>query len=118
MNLKTTLPLIYFAFAILIFEMMNWYGTKYVQATWAQIGKYALLTLPFQFIAYVSLVWGLNLGFKEFGDIWQFIFTTTTITWAIKLCTAYGFFRTVPAKGKIVGLVLLIIANFIGKLWK
>jgi len=117
MNLREIFPLIYFAFAILIFEILNWYGTKYVQATWVAISKYALMTIPFQLIGYIALVWGLNLGYKQFGDIWQLILTTTTITWIIKLFTAYGFFHKLPTRGKIVGLILLILANFIGKFW-
>jgi len=118
MNLKQIIPLIYFGVAIFIFEMMNWYGTKYVQESWIQIGKYALMTLPLQMIGYIFLVRGLNTGFKEFTDIWSFIVTTTTITWIIKMFTAYGFFRTLPKVGKIIALILLIIANFIDKLWK
>lgn len=118
MNLKTLLPLIYFAIAIFIFEVMNWYGTKYVQATWTQIARYAIMTIPLQLIGYIALVWGLNLGFKQFGDIWQFIITTSTISMVIKLSTAYAFFKTLPANGKIVGLMLLVIANLVAKLWK
>jgi len=118
MNLKEIIPLVYFGLAIFIFEIMNWYGIKYVQETWIQIAKYAIWTLPFQFIAYVLLIRGLTLGYQSFGDIWSLIVTTTTIAWFIKLVTAYGFFQKLPTKGKVVALVLLVSANVIDKLWK
>lgn len=118
MQAKVLLPLIYFACAIFIFEVLNWYGTKYIQATWVSIAKYALMTLSLQFIAYVSLVWGLNLSYKQLGDIWSLIITTTAIAWLIKITTAYAFFQKLPTIGKIVGLILLVIANVIDKFWK
>ena len=115
---KYIIPLIYFGIAIFIFEVMNWYGTKYVQDTWVQIGKYALYTLPFQMIGYICLVKGLNLGYATFQDIWNLIIITSTITWSIKLCTAYGFFHKLPTLGNGIALMLLVLSNVINKLVK
>jgi len=115
---KFLVPLCYFSLAIFIFEVMNWYGTKYINPTWINISKYAFYTLPFQFLAYVFLIWGLNLGFAVAENVWSLILITTTITWFIKLCTAYLFFQTVPTKGKLVALACLVVANFVEKLWK
>jgi len=116
---KLIIPLLYFSLAILIFEAMNWYGTKYVSSTWITIAKYAFYTLPLQFADYVFLVWGLKLGFAQVGsDVWNLIFITTLISFLIKLGTAYGFFQKIPSRGQIVALVLIGLANLVGKLWK
>jgi len=117
-KLTEIVPLVYFTLAILTFECINWYGTKHVQQTWLQIAKYAILTLPFQVIGYMLLIRGLGLGYRAFSDVWQLLITTTTITWLIKLVTAYGFFRKIPTLGNVVALCLLIIANIIQKVWK
>jgi len=116
MDSKILFPLLY-AISVLFFNIINWYGAKNTSSLISTI-KYAFLTLPIQLVAYVLLVQGFNIGYKIYENFYSIIIISVTISWIMKIITAYGFDKKIPTLGQIIALALLIIANFIQKIIK
>ena len=110
---KILFPILY-AISMILFNILNWYGAKNT-ATLEGTVKYAVITLPIQLLAYIFLVQGLNIGYREYKSLYSLIILTVTIGWATKIGTAYAFESKLPSLGQGIALVLLIVANVVEK---
>jgi len=100
------------------FEFLNLKGIG-VMGDSRSIAAYAIKTLPIQLIAYFIFVSGLNLGFKTFSnDIWFLMLVQIITSYLVKIFMRLVMFGQYPAKGTLLGLVLVIMATFVSKFWK
>ncbi|RLF22285.1 MAG: hypothetical protein DRN15_09465 [Thermoprotei archaeon] len=110
---KILFPVLY-AISMILFNILNWYGAKNTVTLESTI-KYAFITLPIQLLAYIFLVQGLNIGYREYKNLYSLIILTVTIGWATKIGTAYAFENKLPSLGQGIALALLIAANVVEK---
>ena len=110
---KILFPVLY-AISMILFNILNWYGAKNT-ATLESTIKYAVITLPIQLLAYIFLIQGLNIGYREYRNLYSLIVLTVTIGWFTKIGTAYAFDNRLPSLGQAIALVLLIAANVVEK---
>jgi len=116
LNSRILFPLLYAA-SVLLFNIINWYGAKHTSTLISTI-KYALITLPIQLLAYILLVQGFNMAYREYHNFYTIIIVSITISWFMKIVTAYCFDQKLPTQGQLIALILLIIANFVEKVIK
>lgn len=113
---KLLFPVLY-TISVLLFNIINWYGAKNT-STLFTVCRYAIITLPIQLAAYILLVQGFNIGYRNYNNFYSIIVISVTISWIIKLITVYGFDRKLPTLGQVIALALLVVANFIQKVIK
>jgi len=116
LNSKILYPLLY-TVAVLLFNIINWYGAKNT-STFMSTVKYAIMTLPIQLSAYILLVQGFNIAYREYHNFYTIIITSITISWFAKITTVYLFDQKLPTTGQLIALILLIVANFAEKIIK
>lgn len=118
MNSYLVLAMVCYTIALTIYDVLNWTGSMVTMNGIFDVVKYCIYIIPPQFIGTVFLIYGLNTSYSIMGNIWELVLITTTINVGVKLTVAYVLSQSIPAKGEVLGLVLLIVSIFVSKLWK
>jgi len=118
-TIKVTLIVLSMALAVLTFTIINYYQVKYIEEDIKAIVWYQTRLLPLIILFSMVVAITFNMGTRIFSNrIWvpALLYFSFEVLFA-GLC-AYFFFREIPARGTLVGGIMVVAGSLLAIFWK
>jgi len=113
------LLLIFAWIAFTIFHFQNLYMIKLGITTLKDLLTYGIWNIPLHFIGFMLIVWTHLKGYSVFGGkYWALVIAMIFIQRTNNVVMTYLMLNELPARGTLIGLILVLIAAIISVIWK